>query len=421
MIRALMYVGTFQLIIQAENAALVSRGALYVNLLVSALLSALALTIISALPGESNAEIRDFVSLLVPTVFLSAVAAWQEAQIIRSKRIYAYYYATIVVEVISGATAIILLLMGYGLHALVAQIYIRSTMIIIAYRVLHRPQFARGNQHRTLTDIFRWCSPQYISAVIGQVTSYAPEFLIGALISPAATGIYRAANRVVSAAGDVCGQPLKIIALSKFGSLVARNEDPSRAYHDVLAVTLLLTSTFLSALAVVSEPLVALIADDAWSGVTGVTAALCIGRFFSVVSAVSSPLLVAQGKQKVLVPLQFIATSSLVLGLIVFAGLGIEWATTVVVFSSIVGASLTVFACLKFGGETSMNAMLDVVYFILPASAASIAAVLSTLTTVESVELVLRLVTQLVIFTLVWIAGAFVLRKRILSVIGVLR
>ncbi len=149
------------------------------------------------------------------------------------KGLRAYYAVTASAELIAAACAIALLFLGFGVYALIAQLYCRAALLLLGYLVLQRPPLGAPLTLATMRELASWSSHRYAGVFTGFFSNYGADFIIGALLSPAATGLFRAGSRIVTAVSDIFSQPITMIATTAYSRRAATGRD----FLDPLAAT----------------------------------------------------------------------------------------------------------------------------------------------------------------------------------------
>jgi O-antigen/teichoic acid export membrane protein len=316
---------------------------------------------------SENQEFLQLFLVMAPSNLIASIGAWQEAQILRREKLKSYYAMTSVVEVVSGAVAIGMFLLGFGMVALVAQIYARALFIALGYLLISRPVLSRGLSLVRSYEVFRWSLPQYWTMGIAQATIFAPDIIIGALLSPSATGFFRAASRITSAISDVCAQPLRVIAMTVFSRHASMGGSATSAFVNLIGLSLFIGSAALGLLALNITLALHLVFGMKWAGIEGIVVVLCVGRLFSIVGGVCNPFLVAYGKQRTLVPIQLSISASLILGLVVFSS------------SGLLAIGIVTSASMAIGGLLYLAASMVVAKVDIPSMASSTVSALAPL------------------------------------------
>lgn len=324
LIRTLMYTGAFEYLLKAPQEELAPSECLIINMVLASILSALlvALVPISRTVFGTSA-VGHMLLLMSPSNLISAFAAWQESQILRAKRVRAYYAITAISEIIAGIGAVVLLVDHFGLIALVGQIYLRCFVLLISYLLFQKLAWSQSLDGEKLVEIFKWSSARYGSTLVSFVSSYGADFFLGVLLSPAATGIYRASSRVVTAVSDIFSHPTQILGATIFSRYSARCETPEKIWPRIFGASAFLGWSALAGLAAIAERIAPVILGAKWTGTGLIIALLCAARALSLVDSVTVPLLVAFNRSHSVFKIQIFTATASVLLLWVVARFGV--------------------------------------------------------------------------------------------------
>ncbi|OYU35994.1 oligosaccharide flippase family protein [Novosphingobium sp. PASSN1] len=340
--RTMLYTGPFEYLLKAPEAQgpQVVTACLLATIAVAAgwtlLLAALGLAAPLLFQGSGVASV---ILMLAPSVLLAALSAFAESAMLRSGAVRRYYAITVVAELGAALGAIALLLAGWGLWALVAQIYVRAVLLILALGGLGpRHAFARPARGE-VRAVLHWSLSRYGSVFVGFLANYSGDLVLGVVLSPAAAGLYRASNRMVTALADMFVQPAGMLALT---TLAAHRARGARQDQDAQAqgAWLRLTGLFavlgwpaLAVLALFADRLVPLVLGPAWAAAGPVVAVFCLARMAALVSAVASAALIVAARQGRVLAVQTVAalaTAGLTLCAAPFGAMGAALAATLV-------------------------------------------------------------------------------------------
>lgn len=343
LVRTMLYCGAFEYLLKEPDARAVSSECLAVNLIVSVALSLPLLVIVPLAPQIfGTAAVGSVLLALIPSNVISAFAAWQESLVLRTGQLRTYYAVLVASEVLSGIAALALLTYGYGLYALVAQIYLRNLIGLVGYLALRRTTFSRRFLPSRTLAVLHWSLSRYLSVALNFASTYGADIVLGILLSPAAAGLYRASNRIVTAVSDVIAQPARMMAMAAFSRLAAEGRGAEREWASMTTIAALCGWSALGGLAVCSPILVPLLLDPQWSGAAAILPILCAARSTVVLDAISSTLLVAYNRQSAVFAIQVAATAAMLVALLATSAFGVVPATVGVLIASI-GASLMIF------------------------------------------------------------------------------
>ena len=339
--RTMLYTGPFEYLLKApaEREGAVAGACLAANVLVASgwvlLLGALGLAAPELFKGGGVAPV---ILALAPSVLFAALAAFAESLMLRSGKVRRYYAITVAVEVGAGLAAMALLLGGWGLWALVAQIYVRLALLVFALGGLG-PRLALARPRRAeVADVLRWSASRFGSVLVGFLANYSGDLVLGVVFSPAASGLYRASNRMVTALADMFVQPAGMLAMTTLAAERARagGQAPAcegGAWLRLAGLFAVLGWPALAVLALFAQRIVPLALGPAWSAAGPVVAVFCVARMAGLVTAVASAALVVGDRQGRVLAVQTaaaIATAGLTIFAAPFGAMGAALAATAV-------------------------------------------------------------------------------------------
>lgn len=334
-IRTLLYSATFQHIMQTPTLELYSTECLVVSLLMVAACSVAPFVILLALPGLFGSSVVLTLFLwMAPSNLICAFTAWSEAQVLRSGKVSRYYAATAITEVASGALAVALFMGGLGIMSFVPMVYVRAIALLGAYGWIQKPAMSKGFSLKRCSEIARWSMPLYGSTLTSLFSTYGADFMIGAILSPAAAGLYRAASRITTAVSDLCTQPMSLIATTIFARRRSSGRNANDLWPAMVALSLFITLPGLGGLAAVADLILPSLLGRGWANLAAIVAVLSLGRVMASMGGVAGPFLIAHGHHKLLLPVQIASAACLLVGLLIFARYGIQ-ATAIVTAVSV--------------------------------------------------------------------------------------
>lgn len=340
-VRTTLYSGPYEHFLKTDRPDAFSTETLLATLGIAIALSAItcALFAFSESVFES-AMVGVLVWQLAPSNILSAIAAWQEAHVLRSSRLGAYYVVMLCSEVFAGLVAVALLLYGFGFGALVVQIYLRAVVNLLGYALLRSTTWSDRVSWLKMREIFAWATPRYGEISLSFFAQYGADFLLGAFLSPAAAGTYRAASRVCGAVSDLVLQPLRVLALTQFSRRAARNADVGALIAPVSRVVGLTSWVSLAMFAAVAGVLVPLLLGQQWRESGQVAPVLCLAMALMAQTSIVTAALVASNRQRQTLKLRFVATLILIGGVCAIASLGPLAAAGAVAFAALCSMAL---------------------------------------------------------------------------------
>jgi hypothetical protein len=184
---------------------------------------------------------------------------------------------------------------GLGLRALVAQVYARLAIFIVAYRaVLHLPP--PRTSLRETRRVLGWSEPLWFGP--GRFPRQLQwRSSLGAVFSPAASGLYRAGNRVVSALADMFVQPAGLLVTTGLAAERSRGGGGDGAWLRLSGLFGALCWPALAGLAVVADEIAPVLLGPAWAGAGPIIAVFCLARWQHCRSRWPSAVLVIEDRQ----------------------------------------------------------------------------------------------------------------------------
>jgi O-antigen/teichoic acid export membrane protein len=353
LVRTILYSGAYEYLLKAPDLKRVSTECLIVN--TAACLSLSSALVVFAFYSNGlfgTEELRRVLLILIPSNYVAVFTAWQEAQLLRSGRVQLYYGVTLATEIVSGAVALVLFEAHWGINALIAQTYARTIGLALAYLCIQRPAFSTAVSVKVIKEVGRWAASRYAAVFIGFTFNYGADFVLGVFMSTAASGLYRAANRIATAVSDMFAQPTRTFGVTLFSRRAALGESPSDLWPKILTASTVVGWPALAGLATASKFLIPMTLGPKWAATAPLVAILCLLKSFSIMGAVTNPLLVAFNRQNFLLVVQVISSAATMVALLVFARFGAvaaAWAVTIV--AALANFGLLAMAIKAFSGS----------------------------------------------------------------------
>lgn len=341
--RTLLYTGPFEYLLMAPaaRAARIAGACLSANLLVAsaslALLVAAALAAPLLFRGEGVGAV---LMALAPSTPVAAIAGWLESLMLRAGRVRPYYAITVVVEVSAGLAAVMLLLSGWGLWALVAQVWLRMGLFVLVYGAILAGTPVAVPARGEVAEVIRWSASRYGSVLVGFLSNYSGDLVLGVALSPAAAGLFRAANRMVTALSDMFLQPAQLLTASSLGAARAEGRQVAGQWLRLCGLFATLAWPALALLALQADRIVPLLLGPAWSAAAPLVTLFALARMAALVATVSSSSLVVASRQRRVLGVQAssaLATAGLTL---LAAPFGARWAAAAVAAVAMVNAAV---------------------------------------------------------------------------------
>lgn len=313
--RSLFYVGPYEYLLKAPADRTLYGACFGANLALATLGALLLGAVCLIVPAVfESGRVDHLLAMLIPSVFLVAITAWYEAVLLRSGKVRRYYLTTTLGDVVGAAIAVNLLFAGYGVVSLIAQTYARLLSIMLLYMAGtgERPSLLASLGR--VREILGWSRARYGAVLLNFTSAYGGDFVLGALLSPAATGLYRASNRIVTTVTDLFAQPLQKIAQTNLSAKYVRDNELGTSWLTMLSGVGAIAWSALLALAILADQIVPFVFGEKWAPAVPIIIVFCLVKAFSLLDAVTTSFLVCVDRQSSMFRIQ-VGTAAAVLGL----------------------------------------------------------------------------------------------------------
>lgn len=205
---------------------------------------------------------------------------------------------------ISGPTAILLALNGYGVWALVAQTLLNASCTTLLFNLLS-PWLPRG--HITIhafNYLFGYGSKLLISGLLDVIYNNLYQIIIGKKFSPAVVGQFSQANQLASVPAITLTGIIQRVTFPLFSQL---QDDPDRmanAYRQTLKLSALVIFPLIVGLGLIAKPLLTSLLGEQWQGAAALLTVLCLGYMLYPIHAVNLNLLQVTGRSDLFLKLE---------------------------------------------------------------------------------------------------------------------
>jgi O-antigen/teichoic acid export membrane protein len=420
--RTLLYAGPFEYLIKSREFVADAVECLAATVLLAGLCAIFLVGIALVSPFVfSSAAVRPVMLMLMPSTLLAALAAWMESQVLRSGRVQTYYLITLGVELASSVIAVVLLLLHFGLFALVVQNYARTILLTIAYRTIHRPAALHSIDMIRLREIIRWSISRYGSVLVAFLSNYSGDLVLGVVLSPSATGLYRASNRVVTAVSDVFAQPARLIGMTSLSRRAAQGLALDGYWLRILSGIALLGWPALIGLASLADWLTPIMLGGKWTAAGPVVAIIAIARLWSLVSAVTTAQMIAADRQKRVFWVQLAGATMVAVFTIVLSPLGVTGAATAAAMVLAATAAALLATTVAIARPSAIEWRSAGLVILVPTAATAAGAIAGRFLAATLTEhMVARLAISICTGALGWAVAVFVLRRQAIEAIHTL-
>ncbi len=334
-----LYAGIYEYVLRCNESDELDETLLVLNLTFGVVGSLINSGIGLAVAAASHqAAVVPLSLAMAPSAILASVAAWHEARILRNNRYDIYYKVWGVTETLSAAIAIAMLLTGAKLYSLVGYRYLQCGLMLLGYVLLFPISYLGAVKPSAIPKILRFAGPIYGSRLMGALSGYGVDLIVGVFISPTATALYRMASRIVATLAEVLFQPLRTVAWIKASRV--RDRGVARVVLALLPLTRVAALILWPAsvtLAFVCGDALAIGLGPSWRPASVIIMSLLVARGIGLFDVLIEPLLASIGKGRLLLFLRALSILVMLASLIILAPRGANFTGA----PSILGALVT--------------------------------------------------------------------------------
>jgi O-antigen/teichoic acid export membrane protein len=322
-VQTFLYSGIYEFVMRARTEDQADHTALVLNLS----LSCIGIVISTGVGwlvavATHQPEVFRLAASMAPSALVAGVAAWHEAQILR-RQAYALYYATWVAgETIAAAFGALLLLKGAHIYSLVGYRYMQSSLMLAGYLLFGPVPYLGRVYLSKIPAILRFAGPIYGSRLLNSLANYGADLVVGVLLGPAATGLYRMANRVVASVSEAIYQPLRMLTWTRAARARGSLTKTSLALLPLLNIATLLMWPTAAILSYAAKDILRIGLGAKWEPAAPIIAMLFLARSVEVGELFFEPILANTAGGRRLIMVRTLAIAVLMIALLALAPLG---------------------------------------------------------------------------------------------------
>ncbi|MCB8746896.1 lipopolysaccharide biosynthesis protein [Rhodoferax sp. U2-2l] len=224
---------------------------------------------------------------------------------------------------IGGAVGIVMAVRGYGIDSLIAQQIVTALIsaVWLWASCAWRPDF--DFKRTDVVAIIQYGKFVSLNSTANFLGGQSDVALSSYYLGAAATGVYNAAKRLLTAIALIVGSGLNSVALPALAAISDDAEKLKRSFLMGVGLTALLTAPIYAALAVLSLDVIHILLGPNWSDAAPVLAILSIIGFTRMVTQYSTNILLIKQKVHWQTALSFVDAGLNVVFLMVFAKYGL--------------------------------------------------------------------------------------------------
>ena len=241
-------------------------------------------------------ELIDLQRVLALVLIFNSLSVVQRAQLMISMELPVVAKANSIAVLVSGALAVLLAFLDFGVWALVTQALTKAIVlnVILWSKGSFRPSFYFSLE--IFKDIFGYGSKILLSGLISQVFNNLYVIFIGRVYSPKELGYYDRARSYSEILSGLVSAVVHDVTFPLFSHLRSDKSQVLEVYATILRLTGFITFPVMTILALLTGPFVRCVLTSEWLNVIPLLQWLCFSRMFFPITAVNMNLINALGR-----------------------------------------------------------------------------------------------------------------------------
>lgn len=265
----------------------------------------------------------------------------------------------------TGATGVILALLGYGVWALVFQVLVGELLKGVAIWLVSRWKPSLVFSLESFKKLFTFGGNLLVSGLINTLYNNIYTLVIGKVYQPIQVGYFNRANGYANIPTNIILQLAVDVSYPILATVQDSNERLLVAYRKLLRTPLFILYPVLTMLAVMASPLIEIMIGSKWLPCVPMLKILCLAGFFIPLTHINLNLLYVKGRADLVLRLEFIKKP--IAFLILFASIpfGIYWLIAGRVLYSLIGFMINCYytnIILDYGFKKQMKVLLPIFF-----------------------------------------------------------
>jgi len=211
---------------------------------------------------------------------------------------------SIVSVVISGTTAILLAINGFGVWALVTQTLLNASCNTLLYNLL-APWLPSGKvSKQSFNYLFGYGSKLLLSGLLDVTYNNLYQIIIGKKFSPAVVGQFSQANQLASVPASTLTGIIQRVSFPMFSQLQEDLSKLGNAYQLTLKMAAIVIFPIIMGLGLIAEPLLTSLLGSQWQPAAVLLTVLCLGYMLYPIHAINLNLLQVTGRSDLFLKLE---------------------------------------------------------------------------------------------------------------------
>lgn len=243
-----------------------------------------------------QAELTSLLRVLGITVFINAFSLIPRVKLNVGMDFKTQAKISIISFVISGSTAMVLALDGFGVWALVTQSLLNAFCAVLLFNVF-APWIPKGKLSKaSFYYLLGYGSKILLSGLLDVIYNNLYQVVIGKRFSPTAVGQFTQANQLASVPASTLTGIIQRVTFPMFSQMQDEPDQMEKAYCITLKMAAMLIFPLIIGLGLIAEPLLTTLLGNQWQDTATILSILCLGYMLYPIHAINLNLLQVTGR-----------------------------------------------------------------------------------------------------------------------------
>ncbi len=249
-------------------------------------------------------ELKSLLRVLGITVLINAFTLIPRVQLTVAMDFKTQAKISIISVLISGSTAMLMAINGYGVWALVMQTLLNASCTTLLFNM-----FAPWRPHGKITKdsfsyLFGFGSKLMLSGLLDVTYNNLYQIIIGKKFSPDVVGQFTQANQLASVPAMTLTSIIQRVTFPMFSQLQYDAMKMEGAYRLTLRMAAVVIFPLIIGLAIIAKPLLTLVLGEQWQTAANLLSVLCWGYMLYPIHAINLNLLQVKGRSDLFLKLE---------------------------------------------------------------------------------------------------------------------
>lgn len=347
-----------------------------------------------------NMSIEVYLKVLALRVPLSALNAVQKAYISKNFMFRQQFYCSFLGSIISGAVAIAMAWLGFGVYALIAQqllsLVFISVLLVVATKWIPHFNFRLDSFEELVPLGLQFCG----SSLVNSLYTEGRSLLIGKFYSSSDLAFFNRGNQFPALIVDNLNAPLSNVMLPVLSEIKSRGSEIGAAVRKSVQISSFVVFPMMGILMASANHLIQLLLGSSWMSSVPYLQIACVFYIFQPLQSINWQVLKALGKGDLCIKLELIKKAACFLLLIVAVPHGVLAIAIASALSGLFSSLINMFPVKKLIGYGLRDQVLDI---LKPLFATTVVVAVSILLPDFTMHPMLGLIIQVIVGSLVYL------------------